>query len=333
MRLKHSPCQLVSTLKSKPPKAFLASITERVRLNPRSDKETYHLVLDLSGSGIDYRVGDCIGVHPQNDPALVSALVDAAGDPTLHDFLLKEANLYRIPKKLLVGHPDLITLLKNAPPDPTHLRDKLLPLLPRFYSIASSATHVKNEVHLTIARVTHGACSGYLCERAPLHEPIVPIFVQKSKHFYLPPESRDAPIIMIGPGTGIAPFRGFMQERTHDKNWLFFGERYYQKDFYYQEFWETLVTQERLKLTTAFSRDQAEKIYVQHKMLQHSKELWEWLESGAYLFVCGDASKMAKDVHKTLLEIIQTEGNLSSEEAKTYIKKLKAESRYQRDVY
>jgi len=128
----------VSTLKSKLPKAFLARIKERARLNPESEKEAYHIVLDLKGSGIEYSVGDCIGVYPENDPNYVKSIVEALGDHSLHDFLLKSANLNRIPKKLLGEYPDLLTYLKYQRVKPEHLREKLLPLLPRYYSIASS---------------------------------------------------------------------------------------------------------------------------------------------------------------------------------------------------
>lgn len=331
----------MSTLKSKPPRAFLARIKERIRLNPGSEKETYHIVLDLEGSGIEYSVGDCIGIYPENDPVYVKTLIEAVGDQTLHDFLLKEANLSRIPKKLLGEHPDLLTLIKYQKIESGHLRDKLLPLLPRFYSIASSGNRVKNEVHLTVALsknppespIPYGVCSHYLCCRAPLETPAIPIFHQPSRHFFLPPESADFPIIMIGPGTGVAPFRGFMQERTQGKNWLFFGERNEKTDYYYRSFWEGLAAHNLLRIDCAFSRDQEEKIYVQHKMQQHGAELWKWLEEGAYLFVCGDASRMAKDVDRALHQIVESEGKMSVDDAKNYIKSLKKQLRYQRDVY
>ncbi|MCC5831646.1 MAG: hypothetical protein JJU12_01195 [Chlamydiales bacterium] len=331
----------MSTLKSKPLKTFLARIKERIRLNPGSEKETYHIVLDLEGSGIEYSVGDCIGIYPQNDPHYVGALVDAFGEPALHDFLLKAANLNRIPKKILGGHSDLLALARTQKIEPDTLREKLLPLLPRFYSIASSSSRVKNEVHLTVALTKNspecptpfGVCSHYLCHRAPLQQPIIPIFHQPSRHFFLPDDSADAPIIMVGPGTGVAPFRGFMQERTHARNWLFFGERHEKTDFYYRSFWEELSTQNRLRIDCAFSRDQEEKVYVQHKMLEKSADLWKWINEGAYLFVCGDAARMAKDVDQALQRIVEIEGNKTPDDAKSYIRNLKKEMRYQRDVY
>ncbi|MCH9627289.1 MAG: Sulfite reductase [NADPH] flavoprotein alpha-component [Chlamydiales bacterium] len=332
----------MSTLKSKQlDQAFFACIKERVRLNPGSEKETYHVVLDLKGSGIEYSVGDCIGIYPENDPTYVSTLVEKLKAPSIHDFLLKKANLHRIPKKLLGEHPDLLTLVNYQTVEPEKLCEGLLPLLPRFYSIASSQKLVGDEVHLTIALtknapgapVPYGTCSDYLCRRAPLFEPVIPLFLQPSRHFCLPPESKEFPIIMIGPGTGVAPFRGFMQERKHARNWLFFGERNEKKDYYYQPFWHALAAKKSLKIDCAFSRDQKNKVYVQHKMYEQKAELWKWLQEGAYLFVCGDASKMAKDVDKILHQIVEQEGNLSSIDAKLYIKKLKKERRYQRDVY
>lgn len=322
----------MSTSKSKPPKeTFLAGIKERIRLNPGSEKETYHIVLDLEGSGIEYSVGDCIGIYPENDPLYVNQLVTALGDSSLHSFFLKNANLARIPKKILGEYPDLLTLLQSKKVAPSDLQEKLLPLLPRFYSIASSKTYVGEEIHLTVALT--GVCSDYLCRRAPLQTRSIPLFLQPSPHFTLPSESQEKPLIMIGPGTGVAPFRGFMQERTHSRNWLFFGERYEKTDFYYRPFWESLTAAGRLQIDCAFSRDQEEKLYVQHKMLARGKELWMWLEEGAYLYVCGDASEMAKDVDKALHQIVEKEGNKTPNEAKIYIKNLKQLNRYQRDIY
>ena len=176
----------------------------------------------------------------------------------------------------------------------------------------------------------YGTCSHYLCHRAPINQPMVSLYHEKSKNFFLTPESADKPIIMIGPGTGIAPFRGFMQERSCPKNWIFFGERRQAYDFYYQEEWQTYIDQGKLRLTTAFSRDGDKKVYVQHKMLKYQKEIWQWLEQGAYIFVCGDAKVMAKDVDNALKQIISSN---SSHDPKTYIKNLRLQKRYQRDVY
>lgn len=331
------------------------SIKERYRLNhASSEKETYHIVLDLADHPLAYSVGDCVGIYPTNDPAEVAhllKLLQASGQEivtdrkgkssTLLSLLSERANLSKITQKLcatlgVAEKESLLALLQETGPAlPQLLADHLLPLMPRLYSIASSMKEVGAEIHLTI-KVT-GTCSDFLCHRAPLHEPLIPIYLHKAKDFTLPTESHAKPIIMIGPGTGIAPFRGFMQERlktqAHPQNWLFFGERSHVTDFYYQDYWKTLEKQGMLRLETAFSRDQAEKVYVQHKMLQFSKELWNWLEKGAYLYVCGDASRMAKDVETTLLTIFEKEGGQSPEMAKQTLKTLRKEKRYLRDVY
>lgn len=222
--------------------------------------------------------------------------------------------------------------------------DLLFPLLPRFYSIASSMKKVGEEAHLTVGLNEYsmsgtqkvGVCSRFLCQLAPLHEPIIPIYLQPSHEFTLSAETTDKPIIMIGPGTGVAPFRGFMQERElqgHTKNWLFFGERHEKSDFFYKDFWHQLQNQGLLKLDVAFSRDHAQKVYVQDCLLKKSDEIWEWLVNGAYLFVCGDASKMAKDVEHTLQQIIHVKGRMDLVEARAYLKLLRTQKRYLRDIY
>jgi sulfite reductase (NADPH) flavoprotein alpha-component len=166
--------------------------------------------------------------------------------------------------------------------------------------------------------------------------PCVPIYLHPAKEFTLPSKEH-APIIMVGPGTGIAPFRGFMQERlakqSTGKNWLFFGEWHKEQYFFYQDFWHQLVDMGSLRLDCAFSRDQSEKIYVQHKMLEQAQEIWNWLEAGAYFYVCGDADKMAKDVDQALLKIIEQQGALPADTAKQYLKNMRKDKRYLRDVY
>lgn len=222
--------------------------------------------------------------------------------------------------------------------------DLMMPLLPRFYSIASSAKSVGPEVHLTVAHVKyeangyprHGICTHYICHMAPLNQPAVPIFIQPAHTFRLPSDN-STPIIMIGPGTGVAPFRAFMQERISTgatgKHWLFFGERNREYDFLYEDFWRELVKDDKLRVDVAFSRDQEHKIYVQNMMDEHGSEFYRWLEEGAYLFVCGDAKRMAKDVESMLHQIIRKHGNKDEAEAKLYVKKLRADKRYLRDVY
>lgn len=215
-------------------------------------------------------------------------------------------------------------------------------LQPRLYSISSSPKIYPNQVHLTVSTVRYGdnlsrggVCSTFMADRAG--EIDVPIFVQRSAHFR-PPKNPDVPLIMVGPGTGIAPFIAFLQERqataAKGKNWLFFGEQHASSDFYYREQLEAMQTAGVLtRLDTAFSRDQSEKIYVQHRMLEHGAALWQWLQQGAHFCVCGDASRMAKDVDSALKTIIQTHGKLSAEAAAEYVSKMAQEKRYVRDVY
>lgn len=228
--------------------------------------------------------------------------------------------------------------------NPQELCDCLMPLLPRFYSIASSHLLYPNEVHLTVAPLEYeanhhkrrGVCTHFLCSLAVLNEPMIPIYIQPS-HGFQPPEDNSKSMIMIGPGTGVAPFRAFMQERialnATGGHWLFFGDRNREFDFFYEDYWLELVEQGKLKLDVAFSRDQDHKIYVQNRMWEHREELFHWLENGAYLYVCGDAHHMAKDVEAMLLKIIEHSGNLNEENAKAYLKKLRVEKRYLRDVY
>jgi sulfite reductase (NADPH) flavoprotein alpha-component len=214
----------------------------------------------------------------------------------------------------------------------------------RLYSIASSPKAHPQEVHLTVGVVryhTHGrerkgVCSTFLAERISKGSK-AEVFVTTNKKFKLP-VNKETPIIMVGPGTGIAPFRAFIEERkatsATGKNWLFFGDQHYSTDFLYQSEWQSYLNEGILtKLDVAFSRDQKEKIYVQNRMLDNSREFFAWLEQGAYFYVCGDATRMANDVDDALHDIIEKEGGLEQEDAKAYVKKLKDEKRYLRDVY
>ncbi|PIC76413.1 sulfite reductase [NADPH] flavoprotein alpha-component [Sporosarcina sp. P19] len=214
----------------------------------------------------------------------------------------------------------------------------------RLYSIASSLEANPEEVHLTIGVVRYeahgrdrqGVCSIQCAENLEPGDTL-PIYIHKNDNFRLPANS-GTPIIMIGPGTGIAPFRSFIEERSETgaegKSWLFFGDQHYVTDFYYQTEWQNYVKDGALtRLDVAFSRDTDEKVYVQHRMKQASQELYQWIEEGAVIYVCGDEQNMAKDVHATLLEILQQEGGKSLEEAEAFITQLVQEKRYQRDVY
>ncbi|MBU6383605.1 MAG: sulfite reductase [Verrucomicrobia bacterium] len=341
---------------------YISRIKERSLLTgPGSSKKTYHIVLDLE-EALPFKVGDSIGVIPSNDAAVVDRILQLMGvgsqeeieDPKtgqtvlFRDFLLHRANISKVSfHKLFPVEKTalpLLELLQHHKPGPRELSRVLLPLLPRFYSIASSTRVFPNEVHLTVSFVHFelngqtyfGVGSYFLCVQAEIESTPIPIYVQPSNHFTLP-EDPNRSIIMIGPGTGVAPFRAFMQERmagqAEGRNWLFFGERNRETDFYYGDYWLELEKQGRLRLSTAFSRDQAHKIYVQHKMLEEKKSLWEWIEEGAILYVCGDAEEMAKDVDAALQQIAQEEGGMSEEEARKFLKTLRHERRYVCDVY
>lgn len=224
------------------------------------------------------------------------------------------------------------------------LVDALRPMAPRLYSIASSQAEVEDEVHLTVAVVEYdahgyrhqGGASGFLAKR--LEEGgEVRVFVEKNDNFRLP-ENPDTPVIMIGPGTGVAPFRAFMQQREADeaqgKNWLFFGNPNYTQDFLYQVEWQRFVKDGVVdKVSLAFSRDQEEKVYVQHRLLEQGAEVYQWLQDGAHIYVCGDADHMAKDVNDALMSIVQLHGDKNAEQAEQYIMELRRAKRYQKDVY
>ena len=217
-------------------------------------------------------------------------------------------------------------------------------LMPRLYSIASSPAKYPDEIHLTVAVVRYetngrqreGVCSTFMADRAPLQQPALPVFVTSS-HFRLPTDDT-MPVIMVGPGTGVAPFRSFVMDRAtrgaKGDNWLFFGDQRQEHDFLYASEWADYQKQGVLtRLDTAFSRDQATKVYVQDRMLEQAVELWRWLQCGAYFYVCGDAKRMAKDVDAMLHRIVAEQGSMTPEAAVAWVKQLKQDGRYQRDVY
>ncbi|MCD4840220.1 sulfite reductase subunit alpha [Neobacillus sedimentimangrovi] len=242
---------------------------------------------------------------------------------------------------------DLLDMLRDFGPwkaSAQEIVSLLRKMPPRLYSIASSMAAHPDEVHLTIGAVRYkahgrdrkGVCS-VLCAERVQEGDTLPVFVQPNKHFHLP-ESHDKDIIMVGPGTGIAPFRSFIEERAVNKAagrmWLFYGDQHKATDFLYQEELEKYQQDGVLtKIDTAFSRDSEQKVYVQHRMLEHSKELFEWIEKGAYFYVCGDKEHMAKDVHETLITIIEKEGAMPRDAAEAYLKEMQKQGRYQRDVY
>jgi sulfite reductase (NADPH) flavoprotein alpha-component len=229
---------------------------------------------------------------------------------------------------------------------PEAFLEQLSAIVPRLYSIASSLQAHPGEVHLCIAivrfeahgRDKKGLASGFFADHAELFQKNIPIYVQESRSFRLPADkSKD--IIMVGPGTGVAPFRAFLEQRALDgatgRNWLFFGEQHLATDFLYGDEFLARKADGTLRLDLAFSRDQANKIYVQHRMLENAKELWAWLQGGAYFYVCGDAKRMAKDVHQTLINIAHTEGGMAPDKASEYVNTtlMRTERRYLRDVY
>lgn len=291
---------------------------------------------------------------------------------TLGDWLKHHRELTQLTKPFLVAHAELaksselqallqadsvevlrnflgtrqvIDVLKAYPAKWTAqgLVKSLRPLTPRMYSIASSQAAVDEEVHLTLAHVKYehqgesrwGVASRYLSELGEGDR--LPIFIEENPRFRLPADaSRD--VIMIGPGTGIAPFRAFVQERsanrTSGRNWLFFGNPHFASDFLYQTEWQRALQDGDLhRLDLAFSRDQSEKIYVQHKLLERATDLYEWIQGGAHIYVCGDATRMARDVHQALLHIARNEGGLDESQARQWLDDLAAQGRYARDVY
>jgi len=276
--------------------------------------------------------------------SFVQSMAGKAGDAELQS-LLEPASKADL-EKFLFGR-EVIDLLLRCPSAKFAAKEfvsLLGKLQPRLYSISSSPKAHPGEVHLTVAavryeshgRVRKGICSTFLADRVETDTP-VPVFVQVSHGFRLPTDGTK-PVIMIGPGTGIAPFRAFLEERrataSPGKNWLFFGDQQKKCDFLYQEQLEGMLAEGSLtRLDLAFSRDQAEKIYVQTRMLEQGAELWRWLEDGAHLYVCGDAKRMAKDVDAALHEVIEKVGGRTGDQAREYVSKLKSDKRYQRDVY
>ncbi len=338
-------------------------LTNRTLNAADSPRDTRHFEFSLAGSGLSYEVGDVLGIYPKNDPELVDEIVallgfepDApCGESTFKQVLIHDFDIRTVPATLLQKWPtpvegsfhEVIDLLKAAPvtfESPEAFVSLLRKLGPRLYSISSSPKAHPDEVHLTVAKVTYdfddrprkGVCSTYLSDRVN-GDGTVRVFLQTAKHFKLP-EDPNIPVIMIGPGTGIAPFRAFLEERSvtkaPGKNWLFFGNPHESTDWLYREEvqeWERegILSQ----LSTAWSRDQATKVYVQDRMREAGEEFWKWLEEGAAIYVCGDAKRMAKDVDAALRDIIESHGKVSAEEAEVYVSKLKKDKRYQRDVY
>ena len=360
---------------------FPATLLVHQKITGRdSEKDVRHIEIDLSGSGLQYRAGDALGVWFENDPAVVDeilAAVSLKGDEpvnaggqgkTVREALLHDWEIGLNTPQFVQGYAEISgnPELKQAAADASayaaanpiagivsqypaaltaeQLAGLLRPLAPRLYSISSAPEEVGEEVHLTVGvlRYEHngisrtGAASGFLGERLE-EEGSVRVFVEENPRFRLP-ENPDTPVIMIGAGTGVAPFRAFMQQRAANgdsgKNWLIFGNQHFTQDFLYQTEWQGWAKDGLLnKYDFAWSRDQEEKIYVQHKIREEAAELWQWLQQGAHIYVCGDASRMAKDVEQALLDTIAEQGGLSADDADEYLDNLRQEGRYQRDVY
>tara|TARA_B110000444_G_scaffold52434_1_gene48392 strand:+ start:11096 stop:12898 length:1803 start_codon:yes stop_codon:yes gene_type:complete len=411
---------------------YMSKITECYLLNGEgSRKETRHIVFDLGDSGLDYKVGDALGVVSENPEDTVNLLIEAAGwdesqmvttrsgDVTLKEALKKDFEIHRVNKKFVNSLSEKVTssgmritvklieryresvagtgsdwmggdaplqseLLSSIPGDDPIGRVESLTsdakamedyiwsrdyidvlrdfdvnysveeffdiadkLKPRLYSIASSHDAHPGFVELTvgIVRYSHhgrergGLCTVYMADEVEVNETDVGVFMSPTKSFVLPAD-KSTDIIMVGPGTGIAPFRAFMEQRIHDggdgKNWLFFGDQSEKTEFYYKESIESWLDEGHLyEFTTAWSRDQEEKIYVQHRLKEHGARIWEWFERGAYFYICGDKTYMAKDVHRALIDIAKEHGGMSDEDATYFIEKtmMKEEKRYLRDVY
>lgn len=349
--------------------AYTGKVITKINLNDRgSNKETYHV--EIEAEGLEYQCGDSIGIVPENDSQVVTdiiALTNVDGNKsvefkkekfTVYELLKRKINIFHLTERLIQqyatttgheiphGRADLLDILKAYPVKNAAQFEEILITLnaisPRLYTIASSPAAHEGEVHIVVVKDTFivddkkrfGLCSNYISQlklNANQH-----FFVQPNKRFRLPAENKD--IIMVGPGTGIAAFRSFLAERdatgASGRNWLFFGEQYFTSDFLYQtEIQNWHETGVLTKVNLAFSRDQKEKIYVQHKMLEHGAELFDWLNGGASFFVCGKKHPMSSDVENTLLQIIQQQGNKTEEEAKKYLEHLEEEGRYEKDVY
>lgn len=350
-----------------------AEISELVNLNSsRSDKETIHLALTFDGAVPAYEPGDSLDLYAENDPAYVDELLQLAelsGDDALRTEFIKSRDVTTLSLKTVesyaaqTGHQyvkaliadgqakewivgrQLIDLIATFPVALTadHLRAITRPLAPRAYSIASSRREVGDEAHLLISAVRYdshgrarkGVASNYVAERLK-RGGRVRVKLKPNKHFGLPAAERD--VIMVGPGTGVAPFRAFVQERratqAKGRSWLFFGDRQFTHDFLYQLDWQEALKDGALtRMDVAFSRDRPEKLYVQHKLWDQRRDLIEWLDGGAHFYVCGDAKSMAKDVRATLVRAYADVKSLSPEAAELAVATLERDKRYLTDTY
>lgn len=355
--------------KSTGKKIYNGTVLTNINLNDRgSNKETHHI--EISADDIEYLPGDSLGVIPENPLRIVEPIVELLNidrqktftfrneELTAFDLLKKKLNIFYLPERVvskyatLVGQDipstkiALLDLLKIYPLKDNLQFDELIeilePIAPRLYSISSSHEAHSGEVHITVARDKFhvndewkcGLCSDYLSQLAV--DSNIEFYIHKNNQFRLPADDKD--IIMIGPGTGIAPFRSFLAQRdatgATGRNWLFFGDQHFVTDFLYQtelQNWKETGTLTRISV--AFSRDQKEKVYVQHKMLKHGEELYNWINNGASIYVCGAKEPMSADVEDTLMQVVEKFGNKTIEEAVQFVEQLKEDGRYLKDVY
>lgn len=356
--------------KPKGKKNYTGTILTNLNLNDRgSNKQTHHIEIAVDEE-ISYEPGDSIGLIPHNKKELVENILALTGaDPdsqiefrkeryTLVDALTRKINIIHLPERVVKQYAaviqqeipdtriDLIDLLRIYPVKDAAQFEQVIPILepiaPRLYSVSSSPEAHSGEVHVTVARdkfsingeIKYGLCSDFLSQLEP--DSTIDFYVHKNTQFKLPAADKD--VIMIGPGTGIAPFRSFLAERdatgAGGRNWLFFGDQCFVTDFLYQtEIQNWADTGVLTNVDLAFSRDQKSRIYVQHRMLEHAAELWQWINEGAYIYVCGTRDPMSRDVENALIQIAQHYGGNSVTEAVSFVDKLREEGRYLLDVY
>lgn len=352
-------------------KTYKGSILTSINLNDRgSDKETYHIEIGVEEE-VDYLPGDSIGIIPENSKSVVDTIL-ALGfsnnstpitfrneTDAIFNHLKKRINVAWLPERVVKQYativkqdiPEtkigLVDLMKIYPVKDVQQFYEVVailePITPRLYSLSSSPAAHSGEVHITVARDTfyinqeakYGLCSDFLSQHLMVGSEIE-FYVHKNNQFRLPDPGKD--VIMIGPGTGIAPFRSFLAERdatgAEGRNWLFFGDQHFVTDFLYQtELQNWLQTGALTNISLAFSRDQQYKIYVQHRILEKAAELWQWINGGAYIYICGAKQPMSVDVEYALLQVIQRYGGKTDEQAIQYLDQLKEEGRYLKDVY
>ena len=358
----------LETKKAVGKKIYTGTVLSNINLNAKgSTKKIYHI--EIAAEDVEYISGDSIGIVPQNQPWVVEEIITLAKlDPdkiitwrnetaTLEELLAKKINVSYLlekaikqftiitKKEVALTRVDLIDLLRQHPIDAAQFEELLAalnPIAPRIYNIASSPAAHNGEMHITVLqdvfkankKKQYGLCTQFLEDKK--EGDTINFFIQTNKRFRLPADDKD--IIMIGPGTGIAPFRSFVAERDSigatGRNWLFFGEENFTTDFLYQTEWQDLFATDVLtKISLAFINGAEEKNGVHHKLQKEAVELFNWIQSGATVYLCGEKDPMSKDVEATLLTVIEEQGKLNSEEAIKYFEQLKNEGRYMKDVY